>query len=451
MKLDLNPHKLFCVNEKKYVIVAKTGAIYEVDDATATLISLDGISMDQVAHEMNLKYGMTRDDVQRTIDEFRGVYLSGCHNDDDSFTYSLEQLRGIELMVCQCCNLACTYCYASEGEYKNPGWMSEQVGKKAIDFLFSHSTSKSPSISFFGGEPLLNYSLIKILVEYARKVAKEHEKTVSFAITTNGTLINDEIGNFLSQNAFYVSLSIDGSRDNHNTCRLNKAGLGSYDDSIRAIHTLDKCPITLRATSTPENCNYTEIANALFALNESEFFIAEAMNCFCSETALQKVEQAYDGLLNQFEKDLNLDEIRKCKANLLVYNNLKRIANFEKRSCSCSAFIGAVAVDIDGKVYPCHRFVGTTYCIGNIAIDDFDFRSAQELVTKDFLTKNRVGCSNCWAQNLCLGGCSYLNWEANGRCYIPSADKCKLNLHLLEKIVFLYLKLTEEQKDRLRL
>lgn len=451
MLLNLNPYKLFEINNIKYLFVSKTGAIYELDEGTSAIIEQDGKDIVYISSEMNRKFGISQKEIEATLDEFHNVGLLGDAAYSIKLDYSLKYLHGIELMVCQCCNLACKYCYATEGEYQNPGWMSENVGKKAIDFLLSHAQSDSVRISFFGGEPLLNKALIKDLVEYAKGIVVRNKKSVSFAITTNGTLIDDDFGAFLRENNFYISLSVDGTRDNHDACRVNKAGCGSYDDTIKNIHILDSNQITLRATSTPQNCDYVGITNALFDLGGSEFFIGEAMNCFCTESALQSVEVSYDSLIAQFISDLISKKVQKCKSNLLIYHNLKKVAHFKQRSCSCSAFISTLAVDIDGNVFPCHRFVGSSYCIGNIATGEIDAEFAKKAFVKDFMLENRNGCSECWAQNLCVGGCSYLNWEANGQCDKPNTARCRLNKYLFEKIVSLYLSLTTEQKDMLEL
>lgn len=451
MMLTLNPHKVFYVNGNHYLYIAKTGAIFQLDDATLRLIALNGKNMEDASREMENEFGMSQEKFSDILKEFRDVRLMGLVDEDKDWEFSPSHLHGIELMVCQCCNLACKYCYATEGEYSNPGWMTEDVGKKAIDFLFRHATQQFLRVSFFGGEPLLNFKLIATLVEYAKTVADSCGKTVSFAVTTNGTLIDDKIAEFLTKNKFYISLSVDGTRENHNTCRINKTGTGSYDESIKMLPSLSKNQITLRATSTPENCNYPEISNALYDLTKNEYFIAEAMNCFTTDDSLLKIEQSYDLLIKKFQDDLLDGDVRKCRANMVIYNNLKRIAHFEERSCHCSAFIHGIAININGDIFPCHRFVGTDYSIGNVHSTEFENDLATIAFNRDFMFKNRIGCSSCWAQNLCVGGCPYLNLEATGSCQIPSPARCRLTRYLLEKVIPLYLSLTDAQKKALDL
>lgn len=446
MDFKLNPHKIFQCNGKEYLFVAETGALFELDEVTSFLIRQNGADFESMQCKMNTEFGLSNDALRTMLDDLHEVRLLGYTPDTVALDYSLDFLHGIELMVCQCCNLACTYCYASEGEYHNPGWMSEDVGRQAIDFLFAQTKDDSVSISFFGGEPLMNMSLIRNLVQYANQLALQHNKRVAYSVTTNGTLIDDDVAVFLRENNFYVSLSIDGTQAGHDLCRVDKTGQGSYADSIKNVALLNRNHVSLRATATPENCNYAEIADALYGLKETDFFIGEAMNCFTTEESLQLIELSYESLIEQFANDLSCGKIKKCKANSLIYQCLKKIAYFKERSCSCPAFISTIAVDVNGELYPCHRFVGSSYRIGNVNTNGIDVGVAKQLFAQDFLKKNRHGCSQCWAQNLCVGGCPYLNKEATGQCDTPDKHKCRLNKYLYEKLIVVFLMLTNEQK-----
>ena len=190
MDFKMNPHKIFQCNGKEYLFVAETGALFELDEETSFLIRQNNADFESIQRKMSTEFGLSADALKAMLDDLREVKLLGYTPDTVALEYSLDFLHGIELMVCQCCNLACTYCYALEGEYHNPGWMSEKVGKKAIDFLFTQTKDNSVSISFFGGEPLMNMSLIKNLVQYANQLALRHNKRVSYSVTTNGMLID---------------------------------------------------------------------------------------------------------------------------------------------------------------------------------------------------------------------------------------------------------------------
>ncbi len=451
MILELNAHKVFENGGIKYLYIAQNGALFELDEITDFLISMNGCAIERIQEEMLCKFSASRSEIESMLNDFRSVGLLDAAVVKEDLQYSLNYLHGIELMVCQCCNLACSYCYASEGEYNNPGLMSEAVGKKAIDFLFAHTKDDRVSISFFGGEPLINIGLIKTLVEYANQIALQNNKHISYAVTTNGTLISEDVAHFLKVNNFYVSFSVDGTKAKHDLHRISKSGVGSYDDSINNIPLLGKNHISLRATSTPENADYVEIADALYNQRKTDFYIGEAMNCFQTEESLQAVEHSYDCLIKCFYTDLQHGKIDKCKANSLIYQNLKKIAYFKERNCSCSAFITTLAVDVDGKMYPCHRFVGSSYVVGDVNLPEINTENAARLFEKDFLLKNRVGCSECWAQNLCVGGCPYINQEATGHCNVPNERKCRLNKYLFEKLLIFFISLTDEEKNTLRL
>ena len=451
MILELNAHKVFQNSGIKYLYIAQTGALFELDEKTDFLITMNGCSIERIQEEMLCKFSTSQSEIEAMLNDFRSVGLIDTAIKKEELQYSLNYLHGVELMVCQCCNLACSYCYASEGEYNHPGVMSENVGKKAIDFLFAHTQDDHVSISFFGGGPLINIELIKILVEYANQIALQNDKHISYAVTTNGTLISEDIANFFKANNFYVSFSVDGTQVKHDLHRISKSGVGSYDNSVKNIHLLGKNHISLRATSTPENDDYVEIAEALYNQRKTDFYIGEAMNCFQTEESLQAVECSYDRLIKHFYTDLQHGKIDKCKANSLIYQNLKKIAYFKERSCSCTAFITTLAVDVDGKMYPCHRFVGSSYVIGNVNLLEINIQNAARLFEKDFLLKNRIGCSECWAQNLCVGGCPYINHEATGHCNIPNEMKCRLNKYLFEKLLIFFISLSDEEKHTLRL
>lgn len=451
MILKLNSHKVFQSNGNKYLFIARTGALFELDEETSFLIDMDGYTIEKVQDEMLRKFASHPDEVESMLNDFRNVGLLGTSIAEEELQYSLDYLHGIELMVCQCCNLACSYCYAAEGEYDHPGRMTKDVGEKAIDFLFAHTKDDHVSISFFGGEPLMNIDLIKTLVKYANQIALQRNKRISYAVTTNGTLIDKDVAQFLKINNFYVSFSVDGTQAKHDLCRVDKSGNGSYAKSIRNLHLLGENHVSLRATSTPENSDYTEIADALYELKKTDFYIGEAMNCFQREETILAVEQSYDCLIKHFYTDLQLGKIDKCRANSLIYQNLRKIAYFKERSSSCSAFISTLAVDVDGKIYPCHRFVGSSYIIGDVNLPEIDIENAARLFSKDFLLKNRVGCSECWAQNLCVGGCPCVNQESTGQCNVPNKWKCRLNRYLFERLLALFLLLTDEEKNALKL
>lgn len=180
MILELNAHKVFQNSGIKYLYIAQTGALFELDEKTDFLITMNGCSIERIQEEMLCKFSTSQSEIEAMLNDFRSVGLIDTAIKKEELQYSLNYLHGVELMVCQCCNLACSYCYASEGEYNHPGVMSENVGKKAIDFLFAHTQDDHVSISFFGGEPLINIELIKILVEYANQIALQNDKHISY-------------------------------------------------------------------------------------------------------------------------------------------------------------------------------------------------------------------------------------------------------------------------------
>lgn len=330
---------------------------------------------------------------------------------------SNEPLRNISLNVAQVCNLSCVYCYGIDGEYGLKGKMTLSVAKRSIDFLIKESQNlKNISITFFGGEPLLNFPLIKESVIYSREEASKVEKKISYSITTNGTLFNNKINDFLNNNNFSVIVSFDGDKETQDKNRPTRGGKGSYDNTLPKIQNFlasRNGNATSRATVTKHTSN---LRNLKFKLKELGFKRANATVATVSDYANKKRGVSSINLEDEQMKsiyeseDLEANEIYEAikerkslsefgSSKILMY--LKQLKSKEKSFHPCGVGRTMVGIAINGDVYPCHRFVGEDkFKLGNVK--NFDSNSRTEY-SKSF-TKHHPVCSKCWAKYQCGGG-----------------------------------------------
>ena len=328
-----------------------------------------------------------------------------------------EALSNISLNVAQVCNLSCIYCYGVDGEYGLKGKMDEETAKKSIDFLIAESKDqKHISITFFGGEPLLNFPLIKKCVDYSNKQAKKASKKLSFSITTNGTLFRKEVNDYLNKNNFSVLVSFDGDQETQDKNRPFRGGKGSYDKTLPKIKeflTSRNGNATARATVT----NHTSDLKLLKTkLKDLGFRRANATVATVSEFANEnrgvesksfegdRMQDIYDS------EDMEAREILaaiKNKNSLSPYSSSKILQSIyqlndkNKSRFACGVGRKMVGIAINGDVYPCHRFVGEEkFKLGNV--ENFD--SSSRTKYSESFTDSHPVCSKCWAKYQCGGG-----------------------------------------------
>ena len=368
-------------------------------------------------------------------------------------------IHNLVLMVAQVCNLSCVYCYGVDGEYGTKGKMNEEVAYKSVDFLIKQSGDvQTISITFFGGEPLLNFPIIKKVVDYSRKKAKEAKKTVSFSITTNGTKFNDEINAYLNQNNFGVLVSFDGDEEIQNSNRPYKNGKGSYANTLPKIQAFLKSRngnATARATITNFSHDLDDLKKRLINLG---FRRAHATPATVSEFALDKrgIEKVsdfqYDTLLTNIEKEADeiLDAIvnRKDLSGFIgnpIVINITQLINKTKSMNPCGAGRAMLGVSITGDLYPCHRFVGNEkFNLGNL--DSFDKASKETYVNN--YTENHPVCSKCWAKYHCGGrGCIHDNEVTMGDVNNVNIKHCTILKYGLKNSIHIYNSLNEQDRE----
>ncbi len=331
-------------------------------------------------------------------------------------------IKALCLHVAHTCNLNCEYCFASQGKYHGErALMSFEVGKRALDFLIENSgTRRNLEVDFFGGEPLMNWDVVKELVSYARVQEKIHNKNFRFTLTTNGMLIDDDVIEFSNREMSNVVLSLDGRKDVHDRLRVDYMGRGSYDTIVPKFQEFVKRRggknYYMRGTFTHKNVDFT---NDIFHMADLGFTELSMEPVVCSpEDPSALTQEDLPILFEQYE--ILAKEMIKCKKNgngFTFYHYMLDLTHgpcIYKRISGCGSGTEYMAVTPTGDLYPCHQFVGDTkYLLGNI----WDGVTNKE-IQNEFKLCNayaRPECNDCWAKLYCSGGCAANSYHASGK------------------------------------
>ena len=353
-------------------------------------------------------------------------------------------VKAMCLLISQDCNLRCEYCFASTGDFGlGRKLMDFETGKKAIDFLLDNSGNRENlELDFFGGEPLMNWEVVKQIVIYARSREKEFNKNFRFTITTNGMLLDDEKIDFINQEMSNVVLSIDGRKEVNDKVRKRVDGTGCYDKIIEKFKILvDKRQnkdYYVRGTFTKYNFDFS---NDVFHLYEQGFeqisvepVVSESkMPYSITERDLPRVFSEYEKLAQKIiESDKNSKHFNFFHFMLDLDQGpcaIKRL-----RGCGCGNEY--VAINPDGDIYPCHQFVGIDeWKMGNLLEDTFDTNMKKYFADAHIYTKH--DCRNCWAKFYCSGGCNANNYLYAGDVHNVHKLSCEIEKKRLECAIML--------------
>ena len=348
-------------------------------------------------------------------------------------------VKALCLHIAHDCNLKCRYCFAEEGEYHGKReLMSLEVGKKAIDFLIKASGKrKNLEVDFFGGEPLMNFGVVKGIVEYARSIEKEHNKNFRFTITTNGILLNDEIMDYINKNMHNVVLSLDGRKEVNDRMRPRAGGQGSYDNIVPKFQKLadsrNQTDYYVRGTFTHYNLDFAKdvmhMADLGFKQTSVEPVVApETEDYALTSEHIEKVCAEYDKLTEEYVK--RYDEGR-------GFNFFHFMVDLDQGPCAikrlsgCGAGHEYLAVAPNGDIYPCHQFVGNKdFLMGNVNENKIDENIEKMFERSNVYTKEK--CKNCFAKFYCSGGCSANAYNFNGDINKPYELACEFEKKRLE-------------------
>ncbi len=330
-------------------------------------------------------------------------------------------VKALCLHVAHTCNLNCSYCFASQGRYQGErALMSYETGKRALDFLIENSGSRvNLEVDFFGGEPLMNWEVVKQLVAYGRSREKEAHKRFRFTLTTNGVLLDDEVIDFCNREMHNVVLSLDGRKEVHDRFRKNYAGEGSYDVIVpkfrRLVESRGGKGYYVRGTFTRHNLDFTEDLFHMADLGFTELSMEPVVAAPEDPCALREEDLPF--LFEQYEI-LAKEMLKREKEGrpLTFYHYMIDLAHgpcIYKRISGCGSGTEYLAVTPWGELFPCHQFVGDpAYSMGNI----WD-GVTNEALREKFRACNvyaRPQCADCWAKLYCSGGCAANAYHSQG-------------------------------------
>ncbi len=417
------------------VLDACSGSIHVVDEAAYDVIALfEDHSPDEIVAALLEKYAarpdVTEEELRRCIGDVQALKDGGKLFSPDTFAplagtfkeRSGDVVKALCLHVAHTCNLNCAYCFASQGRYSGDrALMSFETGKQALDFLIEHSGSRTNlEVDFFGGEPLMNWQVVKDLVAYARSVEASAGKRFRFTLTTNGMLIDGDVIDFANREMDNVVLSLDGRREIHDALRVDYAGQGSYHRIVPKFQELVRARggerYYIRGTFTHRNPDFTR---DLFHMADELGFTQLSMEpvvCAPGDPAALTAEDL-ETVKEQYEL-LAADMLRRQREGrpITFYHYMLDLENgpcVYKRISGCGSGTEYMAVTPWGDLYPCHQFVGEeAFKLGNIW-DGVTNTALRE----EFRACNayaRPECAGCWAKLYCSGGCAANAYHASG-------------------------------------
>jgi uncharacterized protein len=435
------PFHLFQYNGEGYIINVENMQVHTVDLITYPL--LEGLNVYNQAE--------LTPDVQAKLQQF-GLIMSNAGKNKPSEPQKHSPITHMSLLVTRDCNLRCVYCY----EDKTGSKMDEKTAFQAVDWLIRNSNSmRSIHIIFFGGEPLLNFPLVKSVVEYTEEEAHKTGKNAFFSITTNGTLLNDETNLFLKKHQVKIMISFDGVKELQDSQRPFASGCGSYDYVVPKIKNLLKImPQTtghavIMGGTSPETVKDTlqEIGfhRVSVAMNSQSLFTDGTKEKVSSRdthsmlSALENEAVIWYGLI----KNKNLPSLKKLMGRSYLYGALLCLLNHTKKRYFCGAGQSMAAVTPTGEIYLCHRFVGLdSYKIGSIYNSELniDKFSQSPVETNDI-------CIGCFARFYCGGGCKHDHVSYCGSIDKPEEKLCQVKQRELELAATVVSKLSPEEKN----
>ena len=421
------------LNGYNIVLDTCSGSVHTVDEVAYDIISLyKEKTAEEIVELITEKYAhlpdVTPEEVLACIDDIKALEADGKLFSRDEFEdlaidykNNSRVIKALCLHIAHTCNLNCSYCFASQGKYQGErALMSFEVGKQAFDFLIANSgTRRNLEVDFFGGEPLINFDVVKQLVAYARSIEKQAGKNFRFTLTTNGMLLDDDVIDFLNKEMSNVVLSLDGRKEVNDHFRRDYSGRGSYDTIVpkfkRLVEKRGGKNYYVRGTFTHNNIDFT---NDILHMHDLGFKELSMEPVVCPPDDPYALTEADLPVLFEQYEILAKEMIKRKKAGngFTFYHYMLDLKNgpcIYKRITGCGSGTEYMAVTPWGELFPCHQFVGDEkYSLGNIwdgvkntAVQD-EFRSCNAYA--------RPECRDCWAKLYCSGGCAANAYHATG-------------------------------------
>ena len=469
--LDVNSGAVHVVDDCVYDLLDITDDLHTKFDRFSVMDVMGAVSLACQTPEGSAKYSVySTQEIAESVEEIMQLISEGALYTPDTYEDSLVDykkrqtvVKALCLHISHDCNLACRYCFAEEGEYHGRrALMTPEVGKRALDFLVENSGSRrNLEVDFFGGEPLMNWDTVVELVRYGRSLEEKHDKHFRFTLTTNGTLLKDEMFDFINAEMDNVVLSIDGRREINDLMRPHRGGQGSYDEIVPKYKrfvdkrvgagsesTLARTSYYVRGTYTRNNLDFSEDVKHLADLGFDQISV---------EPVVAKPEDDYS--IREEDIPKLLDEYDKLARLYLDYRRAGKPFNFfhfmidleggpcvYKRLSGCGSGTEYLAVTPWGDLYPCHQFVGNEdFLLGNV----YDGISRTDIVD-EFKCCNvyaKPGCRDCFARFYCSGGCAANAYNFHGSITDVYEGGCELQRKRIECAIMIKAALADMQEE----
>ena len=444
-------------NGYNIVLDVNSGSVHVVDDLVYDIIALyETNSKEEIVEKLSKTY--SPEDIREAYSEIEELVKAECLFTEDiykDYIFDFKKrptvVKALCLHIAHDCNLACKYCFAEEGEYHGRrALMSFEVGKKALDFLIANSGSRrNLEVDFFGGEPLMNFDVVKQLVAYGREQEKLHDKKFRFTLTTNGVLLNKEVQEFANKEMANVVLSVDGRKEVHDFMRPFRGGQGSYDYIIPKFKEMaesrNQTNYYVRGTFTHYNTDFASdvlnLADEGFKQISVEPVVAPESEDYAIKVSdLPKIMEEYDRLAQEMLKREKEGRGFNFFHFMIDLNGGPCVA---KRLSGCGSGCEYLAVTPWGDFYPCHQFVGNEkFLMGNVdeGITRTDIR--EEFKNSNVYSKEK--CKKCFAKFYCSGGCAANSYNFHGNINDAYDIGCELQRKRIECAIMIKAALAED-------
>lgn len=419
------------------VLDVESGAVHEVDKPSYDVIS--AVEQGNAVYALPYSHSLI-DEILAEIDELRAAGMFEAPTPEAPTSVGVDSpIKSMCLNIAHDCNLRCAYCFAETGEYKGGRMlMPFEVARAALDFLIERSGNRhNLEVDLFGGEPLMNFDVVRKTVEYGRQLEKQFNKHINFTITTNGVALDDEKIDFINREMHNVVISIDGRKSVHDSLRVTPNGKGSYDTIVpkaqRLVAARGDGEYYIRGTFTADNLDFTEDVRALADLGFRQISVEPVVlppedKHAVTENNVDRAIAEYDRLeAYLLDKKREGDPVGFFHFNI----DLDHAPCLAKRTLGCGAGIEYVAVAPNGDFYPCHQFVGDEhFLLGNVNKKDEHGKVAVNNNIRAAFTACNIytkpQCSSCWCKYYCSGGCAANAYKLNGTLMKPCDISCKL-------------------------
>ena len=430
---------LFNLDEKNFVIDVNSGLIHEISDVVYDILTLDSQLMKLDQEKLSNKY--RQQDVDEAYDAIKDLVdkqlLFTASND---IVPKLKPvLKAMCLNVAHDCNLTCEYCFASQGDYQgHRSLMSLETGKQAMDYILENSGNRTNlEVDFFGGEPLMNFEVVRELVHYGKAKEPLYNKHFRYTITTNGVLLDDEKMDFINTYFDNIVLSLDGTKETNDEIRKTLTGKGSYDHVVpkmqAAVKKRKEKSYFIRGTFTGKNLHFADDVAHLRSLGFKSLSMEPVVTqpgdkLEIKPMDLDIVKEEYDALYKLYKERMDSDE----DFSFFHFEiDLDQGPCLYKRIAGCGAGNEYIAITPEGHIYPCHQFIGDeSFLIGTLSSGITNKDIQDQFYQNNVLTKE--ACKQCWAKYFCSGGCHANAYHFNQDLGKPYEMGCEMEKKRIE-------------------